>query len=366
MSITVEPICDSGTMPQQQPASHNNKRHTKPCVYYQTNSCPLSPDECDFAHIIAPPDLPYPLKAPSSTLRSKPCRFFVTGSCKQGVWCRFKHPAILAGAHQTDDIDLDSKRKKSWDDIIEEGGTIDYEKQKDDDAIDVRDIAPEWQAERSQHPKYRTRPCRNYYLGKCLYGDKCSYVHVLSLQQQQEQRQLQLQQQQQQSASWPAPLITSPATSPKWPTAPGFQPPPPSPNMYPSPIEPSTSPFDPEAIDSHSHSTDASSFASTPDIPALPPVLEERTDNSRRHMRGPPTSLTVLPGQRAYPQSYIQSPQGPMTIVHVPVAVPMFPQMVGQFGQRRAARPRSMSQPATTGSQGQGHRSVYYKSMFFP
>jgi len=46
------------------------------------------------------------------------------------------------------------------------------------------------------------RPCRNYMLGKCVYGDSCSYIHVLP------------------EGLDSTSIATSP-TSPRWPLTPG-------------------------------------------------------------------------------------------------------------------------------------------------
>ncbi|KAI5123151.1 hypothetical protein M0805_000854 [Coniferiporia weirii] len=144
-----------------------SKRHTKPCVYYQANNCPLSANECDYAHIIATPEQSELLKNPQVTLRTKPCRFYLAGQCKDGHWCRFKHPASVLGANvATSESDMRSGLRG----LNPENCT--------DNSVDVRDLEGAWKAKPDQHPKYRTRPCRNYLLGKCVYGDRCSYLHA--------------------------------------------------------------------------------------------------------------------------------------------------------------------------------------------
>ncbi|KAJ7643892.1 hypothetical protein FB45DRAFT_283274 [Roridomyces roridus] len=59
------------------------KRHTKPCRYFQTGSCPHTEQEdCDFAHVISdgpPPPAP------------KQCRYYLQGSCTNGIWCQYRH-----------------------------------------------------------------------------------------------------------------------------------------------------------------------------------------------------------------------------------------------------------------------------------
>ncbi|KAL5512705.1 hypothetical protein ACEPAG_2971 [Sanghuangporus baumii] len=146
----------------------NRKRHTKPCLFFQTNDCPLSADECDFAHIIATPEQYEALKNPQATLRTKPCRFFLGGKCRDGYWCRFKHPAqMFATSRESSDLSL-----------LEDVPELDSDKGTDDD-VDVRDLDGTWKAKPEDHPKYRTRPCRNFILGKCIYGERCSYLHML-------------------------------------------------------------------------------------------------------------------------------------------------------------------------------------------
>lgn len=63
-------------------------------MFYQSMQCPFSADECDFAHVIINEDTPHPRPndAPQANHRTKVCRYFASGSCAQGMWCRFKHP----------------------------------------------------------------------------------------------------------------------------------------------------------------------------------------------------------------------------------------------------------------------------------
>ncbi|KAJ4482352.1 hypothetical protein J3R30DRAFT_2161224 [Lentinula aciculospora] len=61
------------------------KRHTKPCKYFQTGTCPLSAALCDFAHIFSssmPPDVHHSAQF---------CRFYDAGYCRNGNNCRFRH-----------------------------------------------------------------------------------------------------------------------------------------------------------------------------------------------------------------------------------------------------------------------------------
>ncbi|ESK90519.1 hypothetical protein Moror_1169 [Moniliophthora roreri MCA 2997] len=62
-------------------ASRN--RHTKPCRYFQSNTCPKNEEQCDFAHIIA--------SDPILLQHSRPCRFYLAGYCRNGGGCRFRH-----------------------------------------------------------------------------------------------------------------------------------------------------------------------------------------------------------------------------------------------------------------------------------
>ena len=126
----------------------------KPCVYFQSNSCPLSSAECDYAHILVPQDPLNPLKAPQSTLRTKPCKFYASGTCKQGVWCRFKHPAILSGRSGFD-IGAERQEIKWADEDPTDKENFDLDALGDSD--DIRDIDPQWRASHDQHPKYRSK-----------------------------------------------------------------------------------------------------------------------------------------------------------------------------------------------------------------
>lgn len=61
----------------------NKNRHTKPCKFYQTMSCPLSADVCDFAHVLVDPTPPIRIDAA--------CRYYQAGFCPNGPWCRYAH-----------------------------------------------------------------------------------------------------------------------------------------------------------------------------------------------------------------------------------------------------------------------------------
>ncbi|KAF8895606.1 hypothetical protein BD779DRAFT_740310 [Infundibulicybe gibba] len=56
------------------------KRHTKPCKYFQTMTCPRSADECHFSHTLA-----------SYEKRVEQCRYLVAGGCSGGEWCPYSH-----------------------------------------------------------------------------------------------------------------------------------------------------------------------------------------------------------------------------------------------------------------------------------
>ncbi|KAK2459693.1 hypothetical protein APHAL10511_008338 [Amanita phalloides] len=66
------------------------KRHTKPCKYYQTMSCPLPADVCDFAHVPVNP-------SPGFTI-DDPCRYYQTGFCANGAWCSYSHSIDVSPA----------------------------------------------------------------------------------------------------------------------------------------------------------------------------------------------------------------------------------------------------------------------------
>ncbi|KAF7314594.1 hypothetical protein MKEN_00932900 [Mycena kentingensis (nom. inval.)] len=68
--------------------SSHKKRHTKPCRYFQVGTCPLSPDDCDFAHVYSDMAyLPTSMQAPPP----KQCKYWAQGNCTNGIWCQYKH-----------------------------------------------------------------------------------------------------------------------------------------------------------------------------------------------------------------------------------------------------------------------------------
>lgn len=60
-----------------------NKRHTKPCKYFQARKCPHPADVCDFAHVV--PTLPVGRKSLVM------CRYDAAGHCKNGSSCHYRH-----------------------------------------------------------------------------------------------------------------------------------------------------------------------------------------------------------------------------------------------------------------------------------
>ncbi|KAF9013321.1 hypothetical protein BDQ17DRAFT_593108 [Cyathus striatus] len=58
------------------------KRHTKPCKYFQVDKCPLQAEVCDFAHVMA---------VPAVSQSRPPCRYYLAGSCNNGLSCRYRH-----------------------------------------------------------------------------------------------------------------------------------------------------------------------------------------------------------------------------------------------------------------------------------
>ncbi|KAJ7022705.1 hypothetical protein C8F04DRAFT_1137093 [Mycena alexandri] len=72
---------------------HPKKRHTKPCRYFQTGSCPhAAQEDCDFAHIFG--DQPVSLPPP------KQCRYYLQGNCTNGIWCQYRHGDSSAGSDE--------------------------------------------------------------------------------------------------------------------------------------------------------------------------------------------------------------------------------------------------------------------------
>ncbi|THH07267.1 hypothetical protein EW145_g3497 [Phellinidium pouzarii] len=341
----------------------NSKRHSKPCVYFQTNACPLSANECDYAHITATPEQLDQLQNPHATLRTKPCRFYLAGQCKDSYWCRFKHPVNIFAASTpvaSPEEGLHDKPTEKVSDVIAKGN------------VDVRDVEGAWKAKPDQHPKYRTRPCRNFLLGRCSYGERCSYLHespppsspMSSL------------------PSLPADyLISSPASS-YFPVTP--------PHRVPNSTPISSNDLDADTIDfdhpmlaamvlAHSgHRTQTPSNSSdepaSPEFPATPGGNEYSNFQPSYHGDpGLPLSPLSLYSNARHPYAkkrimdstpMSMSPLSPpysmysstspvhMAIVHVPVAVPMYQSMHGDerkstIGAQRpyVSRPRASSQP---------------------
>ncbi|KAJ7741268.1 hypothetical protein B0H16DRAFT_1890474 [Mycena metata] len=71
----------------------SKKRHTKPCRYFQTGSCPhTAQEDCDFAHVFG--DQPVSLPPP------KQCRYYLQGNCTNGIWCQYLHGDSSAGSDE--------------------------------------------------------------------------------------------------------------------------------------------------------------------------------------------------------------------------------------------------------------------------
>ena len=114
---------------------------------------------CDFVHVLVPEDPSNPLKSPQATLRTKVCRFYAAGSCKQGVWCRFKHPVTVKPLKQ--DEEESNASPTSWDDDVQQTDSgVNSEDEEADDSPDIRDVDPSWKSKQELHPKYRSESRR--------------------------------------------------------------------------------------------------------------------------------------------------------------------------------------------------------------
>ncbi|KAJ7145254.1 hypothetical protein C8R46DRAFT_556444 [Mycena filopes] len=73
------------------------KRHTKPCRYFQTGSCPhAAQEDCDFAHVFSD-------QSAVSLPPPKQCRYYLQGNCTNGIWCQYRHGDSSPGS---DDVSL--------------------------------------------------------------------------------------------------------------------------------------------------------------------------------------------------------------------------------------------------------------------
>ncbi|KLO08542.1 hypothetical protein SCHPADRAFT_603603 [Schizopora paradoxa] len=299
--------------PEDIMSSRNARRHTKPCVYYQKNQCPLSADACDYAHVLVGPDDRDSLKLPQATLRTKPCRFYLGGQCKDGFWCRFKHPAT-AQIQRTSSSENDNAQLS--DDVSASEGEY-------SDDVDIRDLDPDKKAKPEEHPRYRTRPCRNFLLGKCAYGDHCSYQHI-------------------------SPTHSSASTSGA-----------PMPHTGVIPMSRMSSSSSQNLDESVTPMNDAFSVMALstglPAYPSLyPPVPHHAPGQRHSHSSTPPTTPPY--SVYAHPHSH-HSHSMPMAvgIVHVPVAVPVYQQQPTRQQQDEyhdltaySSRTRSSSSSQTT------------------
>lgn len=219
------------------------------------------------------------------------------------------------------------------------------------------------------------RPCRNYLLGKCAYGDRCSYLHSAP------------------SPTSPLSLLSSPPTYlPLTPPSATYIPetPPPLPRVpYPTPISsrPATSrgayknegENDESSVisqnsalrtrtpSSSSHGTDEPVTPASPDITPYFQTPSGMPGVSMGHL----SELFYSPSAQVVQSPYgLYSPNSavPVTIVHVPVAIPMYQQP--QDGTNRASsvsamrgRSKSLSQPYVPG--GSNSHSSLFKSELF-
>ncbi|KAF9262848.1 hypothetical protein L218DRAFT_366858 [Marasmius fiardii PR-910] len=86
----------------------SKNRHTRPCRYFQTNSCNKTADECDFAHIFADDSV--------KQRHAKPCRFYQAGFCRNGDSCLFRHHGTVDSERSVEDeITKESPRSFSSD-----------------------------------------------------------------------------------------------------------------------------------------------------------------------------------------------------------------------------------------------------------
>ena len=124
-----------------------NASVAKPCLYFQTGHCPLSATECDFAHVLVTDDEELDrLKNPQATLRTKPCKFFLSGRCKDGDWCRFKHPISMEAVSNEMPLVVDDGLR---------AGDPDSDSSVER-TLDVREVEGAKKLRPEEHPKYRS------------------------------------------------------------------------------------------------------------------------------------------------------------------------------------------------------------------
>ncbi|KAJ7916687.1 hypothetical protein B0H13DRAFT_358063 [Mycena leptocephala] len=69
------------------------KRHTKPCRYFQTGSCPhATQEDCDFAHLFSDS---------ASMPTTQQCGCYPQGTSTDGIWCQYGY-----GEEITEDVPL--------------------------------------------------------------------------------------------------------------------------------------------------------------------------------------------------------------------------------------------------------------------
>ncbi|THH20582.1 hypothetical protein EW146_g794 [Bondarzewia mesenterica] len=72
-------------MRKHQQQSLDERRHTKPCRFFQKGTCPLSSEHCQFAHVKESD----PIKTPRGPIQM--CKYRLAGGCGEGDRCRYKH-----------------------------------------------------------------------------------------------------------------------------------------------------------------------------------------------------------------------------------------------------------------------------------
>ena len=199
----------------------------------------------------------------------------------------------------------------------------------------------------------KARPCRNYLLGKCSYGDRCSYLHA------------------QPPSTPPLNVLNSPPLyMPLTPQSSAYMPTTPPPPRVPcqTPVsQPRTyRDISGSDIDSSIISRDSSLRTRTPSSSSygtdepITPASPGSTPyiHTPSGMPGIPISplsdfVCSTPAQIVPTPYNIYSPTSPvpMTIVHVPVAIPMYQQTqdttsrASTASASRGSRPRSQSHP---------------------
>ncbi|KAA1469685.1 hypothetical protein DENSPDRAFT_637460 [Dentipellis sp. KUC8613] len=66
-----------------------DKRHSKPCKFFQRGACALTAEECKFAHV------KQFSRHTGIPRMQQPCKYFLAGRCTLGEYCRYTHPKEL-------------------------------------------------------------------------------------------------------------------------------------------------------------------------------------------------------------------------------------------------------------------------------